>query len=1030
MSRGTRLRRVARSLALACTVGASALVAGAAATGAAATAGSPPAYTWPEFHGVPALTGTSADPAISAADAPTLGVSWMSPVGAGEDSPVVAYDSALQETLAFVGAANGFFEAIDPASGDIVWSDYLGAAVTSTPLFENGNVWVAPQSTGRVDKIDAATGAVECSAAIEDSVLSTPVVATPPGGVTTVYFGSLGSGTKNGPVTAYAESDCQQLWQWSDYVIPGQNTGVWAPLSYGVDAAGVGLLVFGSANPDSEVYALDAATGALVWSYATYCPPSEDWDVGAGTDIAAPGVNGFADGMAYVEGKDGILYALDLTTGALVWSYNFGGNAPGNPTATNTDALSTPALSGTTLVFGDETGLYAVDAVTGAELWFTPGTGDVESSPIIVGPAGGQVVAYGDLAGDFHVADLANGAVLYSYKTGSYITGSPADVDGNLLVTSTDGFLYDFAPGGADDAPPATAVTAPAAGASLANPDGDVTISGTATDPLGVGAVTVQVQMDGASGSWFDQGTGSFGSGLATAEATLASPGATSTTWTLELPVPAQAASFELWASAVGVDGIADGTAYASATNADAVPFSVQASSTAPIVTVTPARVVPGGKVSLAASGFQAGESVAFTIPSSGGKTVTLATVTATSTGAASATAVALPVGAAFGSDPVSATGASSGEIGTGYVYVANNDAQYGYGPEHQGAESDDTVIHNYQGVGSDASKLVENWTVAEAGAVDTTPAIVDGVVYFGDAAGNLDAVSETDGQPVFSVPLGSAVASSPAVDGGRVFVGDDAGDLVALDATSGAVDWTVSLGGDVSSPAVAGGVVYVGSSDGEVGAYGETTGKARWKVSVGGDVSSAPAVDTAAKIVVATDTKGVVKALSTANGKAAWSVTVGGHLTGPMLSAADVYVASSSGALAAVTVATGAKAWSVKTAGAVAAPPILAYGDVTVGTTSGDVSYYDASTGALVNTQTQFGEPVTGLAFTDSVLLLTSSSGELGLIQGAKYLLMTWIFKASTDFASAGVMLNGDVFVAGEDGLLRAFTTPGRAVA
>ena len=92
--------------------------------------------------------------------------------------------------------------------------------------------------------------------------------------------------------------------------------------------------------------------------------------MGAGVDVSAPGVNGFDDGMAYVEGKDGIFYALDLTTGSLVWQYNFGQNRPNNPTTTNTDALSTPALSGTTLVFGDASGLYALDAVSGHKRWF------------------------------------------------------------------------------------------------------------------------------------------------------------------------------------------------------------------------------------------------------------------------------------------------------------------------------------------------------------------------------------------------------------------------------------------------------------------------------------------------------------------------------------------------------------------------------------------------------------------------------------------------------------------------------------
>jgi hypothetical protein len=48
-------------------------------------------------------------------------------------------------------------------------------------------------------------------------------------------------------------------------------------------------------------------------------------------------------------------------------------------------------------------------------------------------------------------------------------------------------------------------------------------------------------------------------------------------------------------------------------------------------------------------------------------------------------------------------------------------------------------------------------------------------------------------------------------------------------------------------------------------------------------------------------------------------------------------------------------------------------------------------------------------------------------MIQGPKYVRMTWLFNAGAAFAAPGVFLNGDVFVAGADGLLRGFTTPRR---
>ncbi len=572
-----------------------------ARAGAAAQA---PTHVWPEFHGDAQLSGTNGDTTISTANASTLGIRWMSAIGSSLDSPAAVWNAQLGMTLTYEGGAAGYFNAVNVNSGQIVWSDYLGAAITSSPLVENGNVWIAPAGTGRLYKLDGTTGSTECTGTTENSVLSSPVYATPPGGVPTVYVGSLGAGTKNGPVTAYRESDCSQMWQFSDYVIPGQNTGVWAPLSYAVDASGLGLLLFGSGNPDSTVYALNATTGALAWKYSTYCPPAEDWDVGAGVTTSAPGVNGFADGMAYVEGKDGILFALDLSTGAVVWQFNFGGNSPSNPVATNTDALSTPALSGTTLVFGDAMGLYAVNAITGTQTWFVKGSGDINSSAAIVGPPGKLVAAYGDLSGNFFVVQLSNGKLLYTYKTGDVITSSPADVDGNLLVASEDGFLYDFGLGGGNGSSPTTSISSPASGSTLPNPNGSVRISGSASASDGVKAVHVQIQENGASGPWFDHATGSFQTGIFTNFAVLASPDADTTTWSLSLPVPPQGGSFQVFASAMGENKVADTTAYSGSANPADLSFSVEPSGSAPQITVVPPRAEPGTGVALERVGF------------------------------------------------------------------------------------------------------------------------------------------------------------------------------------------------------------------------------------------------------------------------------------------------------------------------------------------------------------------------------------------------------------------------------------------
>ena len=326
---------------------------------------------------------------------------------------------------------------------------------------------------------------------------------------------------------------------------------------------------------------------------------------------------------------------------------------------------------------------------------------------------------------------------------------------------------------------------------------------------------------------------------------------------------------------------------------------------------------------------------------------------------------------------------------------MSNDDPQSGYGPEHTGVEADDPVIADYQAV-SESTKLAQQWSVTGGTGFDTTPAIVGGIAYVGDEAGNLRAVAMTTGDPVFTVPLGSSIESSPAVASGDVYVGDDAGTLHALDATTGATVWTASAGGSDRLPNHRRVVGLRGLVNGDLVALGQSAGTVAWTDPVGGAVTSAPAVDPATGRVVVTTTQGVVEAV-TSDGAKVWKDTLTGAMTGAMISAGTVFVASSNGSLYAIDEATGAIDWTVDTGGAISAPPILAYGMVTVGNRREPCSYVRPTTGVLVSTQAFFGHPITGITATNSIILLTSSSGQLGMIQGPKYVRMTWLFSAGS---------------------------------
>ncbi len=84
-----------------------------------------------------------------------------------------------------------------------------------------------------------------------------------------------------------------------------------------------------------------------------------------------------------------------------------------------------------------------------------------------------------------------------------------------------------------------------------------------------------------------------------------------------------------------------------------------------------------------------------------------------------------------------------------------------------------------------------------------------------GGNGGSVYALDAQTGEVVWSYATGGAVISSPAVANGVVYVGSFNDNIYALSAATGAVLWSYQTGTRVeSSPAVSNGIVYVGSSD------------------------------------------------------------------------------------------------------------------------------------------------------------------------------------------------------------------------
>ena len=210
-------------------------------------------------------------------------------------------------------------------------------------------------------------------------------------------------------------------------------------------------------------------------------------------------------------------------------------DAPPGPDTTPPDtAVSQPSpqevlTDGAVTVVGtatDDRGVAAVDVAiqdTAANLWLqgdgTWGT-TFTTRPAVLDSAGMSMTTWTlDL-------NLSDG----SYAVDARATDTAGLTDGSSAWTP---FSVDTTP--ADTSPPDAQVTSPTPGQVVSS--SDLTIEGSATDDVGIATVTVAVR-DTVARRWLQSDGSTWGSGYHAFDASLASPGATTTTWSLGLTLP------------------------------------------------------------------------------------------------------------------------------------------------------------------------------------------------------------------------------------------------------------------------------------------------------------------------------------------------------------------------------------------------------------------------------------------------------------------------------------------------------------
>ncbi|HEY7640233.1 MAG TPA: PQQ-binding-like beta-propeller repeat protein [Steroidobacteraceae bacterium] len=272
---------------------------------------------------------------------------------------------------------------------------------TSSPAVANGKVFFG-SGDGNVYAVDARTGQLQWKFATKNVVHASPAVV---GNV--VYIGSW-----DGNFYAIDADTGQQRWVFNG----GQDDSIHNQVGFQSSAAVVDGTVYVGCR-DAHVYALDAATGRKRWDY----PTSKSWVNGT------PAVR---DGLVYVGTSDSSRFmALDARTGRLRFNFDAKGYV-----------FSSAALAGALAYFGSHNGrLYAVDVKTGALAW-TFQTDASKSDPMkVLNPDGSfNRDAFAPVFRDFQDMYID----FYRFISIGGILSSPAVDRGVVYFGSMDGNLY------------------------------------------------------------------------------------------------------------------------------------------------------------------------------------------------------------------------------------------------------------------------------------------------------------------------------------------------------------------------------------------------------------------------------------------------------------------------------------------------------------------------------------------------------------------------------------------------------------
>ena len=350
------------------------------------------------------------DPAELVDFTPTATVTklWSASAGKGENRLGVRQGPQISDGRVYAAAIEGGVRAFDLQTGSVVWNYDSDLRLSGGPGVGDGLV-VVGSLDGHVIALDAATGAEKWQAKVPSEVITAP----------TIGQGLVLVRSNDGRVSAFDATSGERRWFYNKD-LPSLTVRGNASVTLGPGVAFVN-------NDDGTLSAMSLTDGRLMWSQIVGVPEGRT-ELDRMADADGPAVLDGTTVFSTSYKKETV--AIDGPSGRPIWTRDNGG-------------VGGIGLAPGSVVVADPAGIvWALDKSTGAPVW----SHTVLARRSLTAPTvHGDYVVVGDFDGYLHWLRLDNGELAMRDRVGGKaLRAKPVVADGILIVQNVDGELTAF----------------------------------------------------------------------------------------------------------------------------------------------------------------------------------------------------------------------------------------------------------------------------------------------------------------------------------------------------------------------------------------------------------------------------------------------------------------------------------------------------------------------------------------------------------------------------------------------------------